>query len=88
MTVAASGGIATFSNVKFDTVGNYTLAASDGKFTSATSSSFMVSAAAGASRVVYGQQPSNVTAGVADSPSITVDVEDQLGTSSPPTAPA
>ena len=78
VTVAASGGIATFSNVKFDTVGNYTLAASDGSLTSATSSSFMVSAAA-ASRVVYGQQPSNATAGVADSPSIVVDVEDQFG---------
>ena len=52
MTVAASDGIATFSNVKFDTAGNYTLAASDGSLTSATSSSFAVSAAS-ASKVVY-----------------------------------
>ena len=78
LTVAASSGIATFSNLKFDTAGNYTLTASDGALTSATSSSFTVSPAA-ASQVVYGQQPSNVTAGVADSPSIVVDVEDQFG---------
>ena len=78
LTVAASSGVATFSNVKFDTAGNYTLAASDGALSGATSSSFTVSAAA-ASKVVYGVQPSNVTVGVADSPSITVDVEDQFG---------
>ena len=78
LTVAASSGIATFSNMKFDTAGNYTLTASDGSLTPATSSSFTVSAAT-ASKVVYGQQPSNVTAGVADSPSITVEVEDQFG---------
>ena len=78
LTVAASSGVATFSNVKFDTAGNYTLTASDGSLTPATSSSFTVSPAA-ASKVIYGQQPSNATAGVADSPSITVDVEDQFG---------
>ncbi len=78
LTVAASGGVATFSNVKLDTAGNYTLTASDGALTTATSSSFTVSPAA-ASQVVYAVQPSNVTAGVADSPSIVVDVEDQFG---------
>jgi plastocyanin len=78
VTVAASGGVATFNNVKLDTAGNYTLTASDGALTTATSSSFTVNPAA-ASKVVYGVQPSNVTAGVADSPSIVVDVEDQFG---------
>jgi uncharacterized repeat protein (TIGR03803 family) len=78
LTVAASGGVATFSNVKLDTAGSYTLTASDGSLTSATSNSFTVSPAA-ASQVVYSVQPSNVTAGVADSPSIVVDVEDQFG---------
>ena len=77
-TVAASSGVATFSNVKLDTVGSYTLAAADGSLTVADSSSFTVSPAA-ASQVVFNQQPSNVTAGVAMSPSITVDVEDQFG---------
>ena len=78
VTVAASSGIATFSNIKLDTAGNYTLTASDGGLTSATSNGFTVSPAS-ASKVVYGVQPSNVTAGVADSPSIVVDVEDQFG---------
>ena len=78
LTMAASGGVATFSNVKLNTAGSYTLTASDGSLTSATSSSFAVSAAS-ASKVVYGQQPSNATAGVADSPSIVVDVEDPFG---------
>ena len=77
-TVAASSGVATFSNVKLDTVGSYTLAAADGSLTGADSSSFTVSPAA-ASQVVFNQQPTNVTAGVAISPSITVDVEDQFG---------
>ncbi len=78
LTVSASSGVATFSNVKLDTAGNYTLSASDGSLTAATSNSFTVSAAA-ASKLAYGTQPSNVTAGVADSPSIVVDVEDQFG---------
>ena len=42
VTVAASSGIATFSNIKLDTAGSYTLTASDGSLTSATSSSFTV----------------------------------------------
>ena len=78
VTVTASGDVATFSNVKLNTAGSYTLTAGDGSLTSATSSSFAVSAAS-ASKVVYGVQPSNATAGVADSPSIVVDVEDQFG---------
>ena len=67
--MAASSGIATFNNVKLNTTGSYTLTASDGSLTPATSSSFAVSAAA-ASKLAYGVQPSNVTAGVADSPSM------------------
>ena len=75
--MAASSGIATFSNVKLDTAGSYTLTASDGSLTPATSSSFTVLRRCG-SKVVYGR-PSNATAGVADSPSITIEVEDQFG---------
>ena len=77
-TVAASSGVATFNNVILNTTGNYTLMASDGSLTSATSGSFAVNSAA-ASQVVYGLQPSGVTAGIADSPSIAVDLEDQFG---------
>jgi uncharacterized repeat protein (TIGR03803 family) len=78
VTVAASSGVATFSNVILDTAGSYTLQASDGSLTSANSTSFTVTAAA-ASKVVYATQPSNVVAGVANSPSIVVNVEDQFG---------
>jgi trimeric autotransporter adhesin len=70
--------VATFSNVILDTAGSYTLTASDGSLTSANSTSFTVTAAA-ASKVVYATQPSNVVAGVANSPSIVVNVEDQFG---------
>jgi uncharacterized repeat protein (TIGR03803 family) len=78
LTVAASDGIVTFSNVKLDTAGSHTLLASDGSLTTAISNSFTVSAAASA-ELAFSTQPSNVTAGVANSPSITVDVEDQFG---------
>ncbi len=78
LTVAASSGVATFSNVKIDTAGSYTLTATDGSLTSATSNSYTVSPAA-ASKLIYGTEPSNVAAGVAVSPSIVVDVEDAFG---------
>jgi uncharacterized repeat protein (TIGR03803 family) len=77
-TVAASGGVATFSNITFNTAGTYTLTASDGSYTPATSSSFTVSPAA-ATQVVYGQQPTTVSAGATITPSVTVKVEDQFG---------
>jgi hypothetical protein len=44
VSVAAVNGIATFSNLVINTAGTYTLAASDGSLTGATSSSFTVSA--------------------------------------------
>jgi uncharacterized repeat protein (TIGR03803 family) len=77
-TVSASNGVATFSAVVFDTVGSYTITASDGSYTTATSNSFTISAAS-ANKLAYSVEPSNVTAGVADSPSIVLDVEDQYG---------
>jgi uncharacterized repeat protein (TIGR03803 family) len=77
-SVAAVAGVATFSNVKFDTAGNYLIVASNNSLPVATSSSFTVSPTT-ASKLVYNQQPSTVTAGVAISPAITVDVEDQFG---------
>jgi uncharacterized repeat protein (TIGR03803 family) len=77
-SVAASSGVATFNNVVLDTAGAYTLAASDGSLTGVNSSSFTVSAAS-ANKLAFNQQPSTATAGVANSPAITVDVEDQFG---------
>jgi uncharacterized repeat protein (TIGR03803 family) len=78
VTVAAVNGVATFSNLSINTAGSYTIKATDGALTSATSSSFTVSPAA-ASKLVFAQQPTNVTAGSAISPAVTVDVEDQFG---------
>ena len=77
-TVAASSGIATFSNLILNTAGNYTLTASDGSLTPRDLQQLHGSAPR-PSKLVYGQQPTNATAGVAVSPSVTVDVEDQFG---------
>jgi S-adenosylmethionine hydrolase len=78
LSVNAKNGVATFSNLSLTTAGTYTLLASDNGVTSATSIKFSVSAAA-ACKVVFGQQPSNVTAGSAITPPVTVYVEDKYG---------
>ena len=70
--------MATFSGLKIDTAGSYTLAATDGSLTGVTSNSLAISPAA-ANKLVFGQQPSNATAGVAISPAVTVKVEDTYG---------
>jgi hypothetical protein len=77
-SVSAIDGVAAFGDMTLDTAGTYTLTASDGSLSSATSSSFTVSPAA-AAQLVFAAQPSNVAAGVAESPSIVVNVEDQFG---------
>src|SRR5213075_2803849 len=76
-TVAASGGIATFSNLSINKTGTgYTLAAtSSPSLTGATSSTFNITPAA-ADHLAFLQQPTNAVAGVAISPAITVRVED------------
>ena len=78
VSVQAVNGVATFSNVSLDTAGTYSLNATDGTDSAATSGSFTISPAA-ASQVVFNQQPSSVTAGIAISPAMTVDVEDHFG---------
>ncbi len=77
-TVSAVDGVATFSNLALDIAGAYTLQATDGSLTSATSNSITVSPAA-ASQLVLVQQPTTVTAGIAIAPPVTVDVEDPFG---------
>ena len=77
-TATASNGVATFSALAINTAGSYTLKATDGTLTSATSSSLAISAAA-ASKLVFGQQPTNTKHGVAMSPAVTVKVEDAFG---------
>ncbi|MES1247893.1 MAG: invasin domain 3-containing protein, partial [Actinomycetota bacterium] len=76
-TVAAVAGVATFSGLSVDLANSYTLTATDGSLTSATSSSFTISPAA-ASKVVFTQQPSSANAG-ASTGTIKASVEDTFG---------
>ena len=73
-----SGGVATFSSIVLTTTGTYTVSATSGVLTSPSSASFVVSAGSG-NKLVFGQQPSNATAGTAISPAITVQLQDQFG---------
>jgi hypothetical protein len=76
-SVQAFNGVATFSNISFDQMGNYTITASDGSLTPATSSSFVVNGLA--TKLAFLQQPSSVASGVAITPPVTVLVEDSAG---------
>ena len=78
VTVNAVNGVATFSDVKIDEAGTYTLTASDDSLDKATSSSFTVSAGA-AAQLAFSQQPTGVSAGASITPAVTIDVEDQFG---------
>ena len=75
--VAAVQGVATFSNVILNSSGTYTLGASDGTLTGATSGNIVVTAA-GASKLVFQTVPGSGTAGSALSPAVTVEVEDRM----------
>src|SRR5262249_25500313 len=78
-TVAASGGIATFSTLSIDKVGTgYTLAATDGSLGAGTSAFFNITPAA-AVHLAFSVQPSNAIAGQAINPAVTVRVLDPSG---------
>src|SRR5207302_916930 len=81
LTVAASGGIATFNTLTIGKAGTgYTLTAVDGSLSGATSSSFNILVGT-ASQVVFTAQPTNTTAGqIIDGASgVRVAVEDSAG---------
>ena len=79
VSVSASAGIATFSNLSINKAGTgYTLTTASTGLTSATSSTFNIVVGA-ASKVVYTQQPTAAVAGVSISPAITVTVQDAGG---------
>ncbi len=79
LTVAAVAGIATFSDLEIDNTGvGYTLDFNSGALTSATSTSFDITQAP-ATQVAFIQNPSNAVAGVANSPDITVELQDANG---------
>jgi hypothetical protein len=78
VTAKAVKGIATFDNLVLDTVGSYTLSASDGSLTGATFANITIGAAA-AAKLVFQQAPTTATAGVALTPSAVVAVQDKFG---------
>jgi len=74
-----SGGIATFSDLSINKTGTgYTLQASSGTLTGATSTTFNITPGA-ASQLVFGQQPSNTPAGSTINPAVTVKILDANG---------
>jgi alpha-tubulin suppressor-like RCC1 family protein len=76
LTVNASGGIATFSNISIDKSGNgYDLTASAGGLTGDTSNGFNITAASPAA-IVFTGQPSNTAAGQSISPAVSLEVRD------------
>ena len=75
-TVAAIGGVATFSGLAIDKKGiGYRLSATASGLAGATSNTLTITAGA-PTHVVFIQDPTNAVAGVAVAPAILVDVED------------
>jgi hypothetical protein len=81
-TLALSGGAATFSDLRVETVGEYSLSFSAPGFTSVESRKFLVKPGAPAA-LTFSAQPSNVTAGEAVAPTITVTLLDRKGNVTP-----
>ena len=82
LTVNATGGIATFSNLAVANVGTYSLLAASTSLLPASSSTFAISApvtAPTAAKLAFVQQPSTTVAGVVMTPAVTVAVEDSNG---------
>jgi hypothetical protein len=79
LTVPAVAGVATFSNLSINLAGNgYTLVATSGTLTSATSNAFNITAGS-AFRLTFATQPTSDTAGTGMTPAVTVRVEDNIG---------
>ena len=78
LTEPTVNGVATFSDLSINEVGTgYTLTASDGSMTVATSGSFNITTAA--SQLAFSTQPSNAVEGASISPAVQVSVEDANG---------
>lgn len=78
-TVAATAGIATFTNVSVDLAGSgYALAATSPNLISATSTPFVVTAGA-ATKLEFMAQPATTSPGGTISPAVVVAVEDAAG---------
>jgi hypothetical protein len=80
VATAASSGVATFSSLKIDVPGSYTLSATDGVLTPAgVSNSFTVSLPTPTRLVIHAEPPSTATAGQAFGAQVVVYEEDQFG---------
>ncbi len=75
-----SSGVATFSNLKIDMAGSYTLSATDGTLTpTGASDSFTISPATASQLVIHTQPSATATAGQAFGTPVVVYEEDQFG---------
>ena len=77
-TVAAVKGIAKFTTLSIAAVGTYTLTASSGSITPATSTSFTIAAGA-AKKLAFLQQPTDAVPGQAIAPPVAVEIVDADG---------
>jgi hypothetical protein len=78
-TAAASGGVATFANLSIDKAANgYTVSASAGGLTGATSAPFNIGPA-GATSLTFTAQPTTATTNANIAPAVKVTVHDALG---------
>ncbi|HET7250496.1 MAG TPA: invasin domain 3-containing protein, partial [Gemmatimonadales bacterium] len=78
-SVSASGGVAQFTNLSIDKTGTgYTLTATGGGLTSATSLPFTITSGA-ADHLAFFVQPSNATAGSPITPAVQVEIVDAQG---------
>jgi hypothetical protein len=82
-TVTPSSGVATFSDLSIDNAGNgYTLQATSGSLTAATSASFNITLLT-ATKLVFTVEPSNTVEGNTITPAIKVEAQDDVGTTDP-----
>ena len=77
VTVSATGGIATFSSLNLNKLGDYTLGVASGPLTSATTSSISVTPGTATQLLITAQPPSTLSAG--NSFGFTVTAEDAEG---------
>lgn len=79
LTVAASGGIATFSDININKAfAGYTLSATSAGLTSATSTGFNITPATKA-KLAFSVEPSNTEQNASISPAIVVQIQDTYG---------
>jgi hypothetical protein len=76
--VKAVNGVATFSNLKLNIAGAYTLKFTDGLLTAAVTKTITITPAA-AAKLAFAPQPTSGTAGKALLPAVMVKVEDTFG---------